>query len=69
VLDMLLIKTKVRAKNERIRNSQQSPRLAGKKGRKKGTLPFYNECNVENITLIFILPKKTGTTVIPRLRQ
>ncbi|MFT6779466.1 MAG: hypothetical protein ACJAV1_003409 [Paraglaciecola sp.] len=41
---------------------------AGKKG-KKGTLPFYNECNVENITLIFILPKKTGTSVIPRLRQ
>jgi hypothetical protein len=36
---------------------------------KKGTLPFYNECNVENITLIFILPKKTGTTVIPRLQQ
>jgi len=30
VLDMLFIKTKVRAKNERIRNSQQSPRLAGR---------------------------------------
>jgi hypothetical protein len=36
---------------------------------KKGTLAFYNGCNVENITLISILPKKTGTTVISRLQQ